>query len=516
MFQSPRPRPGKLDVPTSDASGSQEYARASVTSLRAYRRHLPTLLIMLGLVMAVLSSRDRGSHQHDGHFDFTGHEALFEVDHAEIVAAADAHLRASDGLHWPLGGELDPETSMQSVTTRVHRDVLKALAAEHSPEEIEAFSEAGAPLVSWSVAYFRPFNYAQEKEVVHVVVDRQGRVVAADHQIRAGTGHTRGVHAEGWAEGARQQAALALQIDVQRLEPMSRTEVAGTALASSDALWRIQGLELGEYSVLVGAFEYPWVVGFRTQTVRLHEHDEHTKTNWGVAAWVAAALSVLMALFFGVWATREDTAPTPDGLLPVGLAVGVVILVGEVIMLASASHTNVPALSLFAVVGLGLGAAAFFFTRAVRKGGLTPPSNGVGIALVVFVIAAFVASCLMCGGGFARGCCERCGMLRCSVAPLVITALALAHKRPRFRTDALILSVAMLVPHCICDNFANHGWIAWIGASPMCFFLFYSAALLALIGQCGVFARTTLAVGMVALLVTVGLAVSHHMFHFPW
>lgn len=184
--------------------------------------------------------------------------------------------------------------------------------------------------------------------------------------------------------------------------------------------------ELGEYSVLVGAFEYPWVVGFRTEIVRLHGHDAHTDTdtNWGVAAWIAAALSVLMAVLFGLWATREETGQPPDVLLPVGFGIG--------------------------------------------------------------------------------------------VAPLVIAALALAHKRPRFATDALILSVAMLVPHCICDNFANHGWIEWIGASPMCFFLFYSAALLVLIGQRGVFARTTLVVGTVALVVTGGLAVSHHMFHFPW
>lgn len=502
-------------MPTADAPTSPEYARASVISLRAYRRHLPTLLIMLAFVVTVLSSRDRGSHQHDGHFDFTGHEALFDVDHAEIVAAADAHLRASDGLQWPQGGALDPDTSMRSVSTRVHRDALKALAAEHSPEEIEAFSEAGAPLVSWSVAYFRPFNYAQKKEVVHVVVDRTGRVVAADHGTRAGTGHTRGVHPDGWAERAREQAALALQIDVQRLEPISRALVPGTALASSDALWRIEGLELGEYSVLVGAFEYPWVVGFRTRTIRLEE--EPAETHWGVAPWAAAVLSVVMAVLFGMWATREeDVAHAPDGLLPVGFGIGVAIMVVEVVMLATGSHLNLPALGLFSIVGLGLGAAGVFYRRAVRRGGLERPSNAVGIALLVFVIAAFVAGCLMCGGGFARGCCERCGILRCSVAPLVVAALVLAHKRPRFGTDALILSVGMLVPHCICDNFANHGWIAWIGASPICFFLFYSAVLLVLIGQRGVFARATLAVGTVALVLTVGLAVSHRMFHFPW
>lgn len=410
---------------------------------------------MLGFIVAVLSSRDSGSHQHAHRFDFTEHEALFEAEQAEIVAAADAYLRSIDGLDWPLGGELDPETSMRSI-------------------------------------------------------------IAADHGVGSGDGQTRGQPPEGWAEAAREQAAAALQLDVQRLEPLSRTAVAGTSLASSDVLWRVEGLELGDHSVVVGAFQYPWVVGFRSQTVRLGEHHSDTDTNWGVAAWVAAVLTVVMALLFGLWAMRDDPAPAPDALLPVGFGIGVAIMGTEIVMLASAPHIQVPALVIFSIVALGLVGAAVFFTRAVRRDAVTPPSNAVGIALVVFVVAAFVASCLMCGGPFARGCCERCGMLRCSVAPLIIAALALAHKRPRFGTDALILSVAMLVPHCICDNFANHGWIDWIGASPMCFFVFYSAVLLVLIGQRGVFARATLVVGTVALVVTVGLAVSHHMFHFPW
>ncbi len=85
---------------------------------------------MLGFVVTLLASRDRGSHQHDGQFDFTDHEALFEAEHADIVAAADAHLRGSDGLHWPLGGALVRSCGLRralqrATTARVVDELLR-------------------------------------------------------------------------------------------------------------------------------------------------------------------------------------------------------------------------------------------------------------------------------------------------------------------------------------------------------------------------------------------------------
>lgn len=495
------------------------YPQRLVSLSRSIRPHLPTVLVALGIMLAVLSVRDSHGHRHAGRFDPKGFEALFEADHADVVARASAYLRETDGLQWPSVGALDPNTAMRGVSQILDRPTLKALAKDHTREEIEAFADAGAPLVAWRVAYFRPFEYARDTEAVRVTVDRTGRVTAADRGNYKPAG-TRDLPSEAWVSQARIDAAAALRIDAERLQPLDKDALPPGArrLGYSDGLWRVDGLELGGFSVVVGAWTYGSSIGFQTRVLELRGPGDEAPTSWGSEAWVAAVLTVVMAMMLGAWTRDPDPPPTnPDALLVPGFALGVAMALGQIGLMLTSRHGYHPGvMGVFIVVAIVLGTAGLVFARARRRGDLEPPSPGIAIALVALAVAAFIASCWLCGGPFARGCCERCGILRCTAAPLIIAALVLARTRPRFAGDAMVLSVVMLTPHCICDNLVNHHWMAAIGTSPMCFFLFYGTTLTALAGLRGVFSKLTLTLGVLALVVTGVLAYTHHTYHFPW
>ncbi|MCH9682214.1 MAG: hypothetical protein K0V04_12320 [Deltaproteobacteria bacterium] len=81
---------------------------------------------------------------------------------------------------------------------------------------------------------------------------------------------------------------------------------------------------------------------------------------------------------------------------------------------------------------------------------------------------------------------------------------------------AVILGAVMLVPHCICDNFLNHYWIASIGASPLCFFLFYATVLLTAAGLRGVRPRLALLCSVGAVISVSAIGLGHALFAFPW
>ena len=478
------------------------------------RPHWATLIVAIGFVLAVLGAGAKGSHDHGAHKQekVEPYETLFDVEDGEVLAAASQYLRNSDWEEWPLGGPLNPDTTLNGATQLVDHKLIKKLEAEHSREEIIAFARAGAPLVRWKIAYFRPFEYAGRQEVVRVIVGLDGRIVAANYNYR-GEGETRERPSDAWVEGQRQQIAAALHVDAERLLPLELSEFEGSSLANYDALWRVDGIELGEFVLVAGAFRFPTTKGFGARVVRLGEPPE--PTYWGVGAFVAAGLAVMLAFIMG--RARPDGDPgSSDRLLLVGFGVGVVLVLAQLGLMATGKTINVAAIVLFVVVAIGLSGTGVVFARALRRGSLQPPSRGVGIALVVLAAAAFIASVLMCGGTLARGCCERCGILRTSVAPVVLMALALARSRPQFGGDVVLLALAPLTPHCVCDNLVGHAWIMRLGASPMCFFLFYGAILVALTGLRGVFARASLAVGALALVVTGVLAYSHHVYHFPW
>lgn len=478
------------------------------------RAHLPTLVVAAGFVIAVLLAGASGDHDHGSHrhAKVKPYEALFDVDAGEVMAAASKQLADAQWQDWPLDGPLDPDATLHGVTQRFDHKLIRKLEAEFSREEIVAFAEAGAPLVSWRVAYFRPFEYEGRREVVRVIVGLDGRILGANRGYRR-AGETRDRPSEDWIEEKRQHIAAGLHVDVDRLKPIALSEFEGTSLASHDALWRVEGIELGDYAVITGVFRFPSSTGFSTVIRRIGEPRE--PMYWGVGAFIAAGLVVALAFIFGRGRPEGDAASS-DRLLLAGFVVGVVLVIGQLGLMATAKTVNVPALVLFSVVAVILAATGVVFARTTRRGGLQAPGRAVGIALVVLAAAAFLASCLMCGGALARGCCERCGILRISVAPLVLVALSLARTRPQFGGDVVLLAFALLTPHCICDNVVGHRWIMKIGASPMCFFLFYGTVLVALTGLRGVFARATLAVGVLALVLAAALAYSHHMYHFPW
>ena len=136
--------------------------------------------------------------------------------------------------------------------------------------------------------------------------------------------------------------------------------------------------------------------------------------------------------------------------------------------------------------------------------------------LVGAVPAAWAIVAIGCSRSFFEGCSDPCTALRFTSAPLSILAVFLGSRDPRFYSFGLAVSAFALVPHCTCDNFANHGWIALLGASPMCAFLGYATVLVSTAGLAGVLPRCCAATLGVASTVAGAFAVGHRFFHFPW
>lgn len=165
---------------------------------------------------------------------------------------------------------------------------------------------------------------------------------------------------------------------------------------------------------------------------------------------------------------------------------------------------GVPAalLSLAAIAGIVLS----------LRGPRVAPARPIAGLAVASVPLAFLASTLDCSGLSFDGCTTVCTVQKVVVLPLVVVACVL--RKP---IAILALSLAMLVPHCICLNVVNAWWIGALGASPMCFAWGFVAAVLGVATLEGR-GRTWLSLGATyaSTLGSTSFFVGHHYFHWPW
>jgi hypothetical protein len=166
-----------------------------------------------------------------------------------------------------------------------------------------------------------------------------------------------------------------------------------------------------------------------------------------------------------------------------------------------------------ALVGLGwAGAVATWLARdrtSLRH-------SGEWAVLLAFPVA-LLGSAFDCGG--FSGCTGLCGFISTWWLPVlgVVLVAYLIRAKPATLLLLTILSFALLVPHCCCDNCVNRLWIDFIGLSPAC----YAGSFAVGVVTAGAVAsgRFVLISGIAAWLTALALvafAVGHHQFHWPW
>lgn len=142
----------------------------------------------------------------------------------------------------------------------------------------------------------------------------------------------------------------------------------------------------------------------------------------------------------------------------------------------------------------------------------SPPGRRAALLATAVVPLGFLASTLDCAGLSIEGCTTVCTLQKVIVLPAIVLAALL--RRPRV---VLGLSLAMLVPHCICLNVVNEWWMHALGASPMCFAWGFVAAVL---GTATLEGRgkawLSLGATYASVLGSTAFFVGHHLFHFPW
>lgn len=465
------------------------------------------LLLALGLaatmVVTVLGGRSHQHHSKPGPPTLEGYEALFDApSQEEIIARADAEL-ARQGI--------DVEGTLHSVSQVFAEKIWDALRKDHSAAEIIAFADAGAPLVRWRVAYFEPYALASERARVRVMLDRELRVVAVD-RVRYDPTIVRTPVDDVWAESAKERVAAAMQLDPGALHPRPMVDMAGTPLSRSDRVWEIEGLRLGEHTVAVGAREHAGFLNFTAFVMRLP--GDPKPEDLGIAGWLAGVLAVLAAALL---TTRRAPEHRAERAILLGASIVFVVALAHLgLAVFSGARVTLTGTAVVGLAGAVLAGLGWRFRSLLKGGGLRPPSRGIALALAGVAGLAFIATCVLCGGPLARGCCEGCGMLRCYVAPVVMFALVLATWRPDAAAFAVLFGAVMLTPHCTCDNFVNHGWLRTLGTSPLCFLPFFAAVVVAAAGQRGLYPRVSLVVLGLLCITTLGIGVSHALFKFPW
>jgi hypothetical protein len=136
--------------------------------------------------------------------------------------------------------------------------------------------------------------------------------------------------------------------------------------------------------------------------------------------------------------------------------------------------------------------------------------------LLAAVGLSYLVMAVGCTADLFQGCTRVCTLVRLTVAPLTLAALFLGSRDTRFDLYAIGLAAVGLVPHCVCDNFANHPWIARIGASPLCFFLPFCVTLAAVSGLHGLRPVLCLIGAAAAVTAAAALGLGHQMLHYPW
>ncbi|MBI2192432.1 MAG: hypothetical protein HYU36_10660 [Planctomycetes bacterium] len=439
-----------------------------------------------------------------------GHEKLVRT----AMGQEEIGRRASEALR-SLGH--DPEGFFYGLEVVMDEEAYEHLRSRHRPEEIESFAEESAPLVTWRVTFFRPRESLEQRERLTVILDAEGRLCGFQGYRYEPEELRQPLSAERLGE-VRDRAAGWLKLPASSLTPVESLDLLGSGHERADAAWSVEGLSLGDARVVVSVRQRGEFLNF-SKSILLPRDMSYLSYAWkDWEFWGAVSLAAPLAFVLGLCLARPypDPAVVPFRLEPV--------LLGS--LAAAAATCLVQSLAL--VPSHPLFAAAFaaalpffaFLAACLVWTPLDPSRPPVGrwmrLGLITAVPLAFLIMSLACSATLFTGCAQVCTLVRYTTLPLVLFAILLGGRDPRFYAYALALAALSLMPHCVCDNFINHCWIQWIGVSPMCYFFSFCVTLVSILGLCGIrprlcaFASTgsALAVGLLGL--------GHQLLSFPW
>jgi hypothetical protein len=139
--------------------------------------------------------------------------------------------------------------------------------------------------------------------------------------------------------------------------------------------------------------------------------------------------------------------------------------------------------------------------------------------LLVAIPLAFFASSLDCTGLSLHGCSPFCSFIKLVWIPLIAVVCLVYYftGKPAWLTMIVLMSFAVLVPHCLCYNVGNAWWIDRIGASPLCYGWGFVVSVIATTAlEKGTNYWPSLVVSFTIIGGATSFFVSHHYFQFPW
>ena len=172
---------------------------------------------------------------------------------------------------------------------------------------------------------------------------------------------------------------------------------------------------------------------------------------------------------------------------------------------------------LLVIAALGVSTANAFGARALEhKADSTLRKKTLLLAAIPL---GFFASSLDCTGLSLQGCSPFCTFIKLVWIPLMAVACLVYYftHKPRWLTVIVLMSLAALVPHCVCYNVGNAWWIDRIGASPLCYGWGFVVSMIA-VGALrrGTVSWPSLLVSFTIIAGATTFFASHHYFHFPW
>lgn len=478
---------------------------------RPFRALVPAALGLIALIVVV--AREAPEHSRVGlpPPNLAGLEPLFhlELGQDELLTRARELVREQG---------IDPDGMLSGVWQRYDRKLLDRLRGAHGDAAVLDLADRGAPLVTWTVTFYRPLERAAHYAGMSVTFDRKGRVVGFA-RWRFDPNALRSPVPAGWRSQTRAALARRLGIDPARLERRSVTDFVGTELARADAVWQMAGLGLGSTHVVVQATRRQGVLNFSEELIDLAARPGLSRAGTTTAYW--AAMLLAMAIAFGVGVCTRGGAeppPSPGGerlavTAGLGVAAAICAVEGAALFGVGAPVQTASAAALLAVAAM---AALLALLTARPRRSAAPPGRWLRAALIATVPLSYVVMSIACTGYLDVGCTRVCGLLRYTAAPLAVLSLVAAGRDPRFYGYAVLAAATALVPNCVCDNFLNHPWVGWLGASPMCYFFPFAVTLVAITGLRGLYPRLCLAAAAAGSVGAAAIGLSHQLLGFPW
>lgn len=413
------------------------------------------------------------------------------------------------GLHMDTGGYFS------SVWLSFDRQAFEVIKG-HEPERVRKFISMGAPLLKWAVTFFEPHKAIEHRESLTVFFDGEGRVSGMQRRLYEPEA-LRSVPEDSDLGKWRADIAGWAGLEEESFKTASKDELLGSGHERADAAWILDKLRLDGLRVVVSARHQHGFLNWQKNILRPVDLSYLTeqRAGKGFAYWAAILLAVPLAFVAGA----RLGMPSPMGFTqPLKLVVIVGLSLASVmamLQMGALWNSDMKVLVMGFAAGVGfLGFAGVAIARAELS-----PVKVSGWMRAMFIGAvplAFVIMSFSCSGNPFTGCSDVCSIVRMTVVPLTLFSLILGVHDRRFYAYAIGLCALGLMPHCICDNFVNHSWIAWLGVSPMCYYFPFCVALVAVTGLCGVYPRLCLLASAGSTCAAALLGAGHQLFSWPW